>query len=430
MPRVLDIGAQIPHGALRFYVMGQRGALHDEVPTPAELGEFGHLVREALDAGALGFTTSRTIKHKAADGRFTPSLTASDPELAAVADAMREAAAGLIEANSDFEPGDFERLRQAAQISGRPLSVLLLQVDNAPERWKTTRDEIHAANAGGVEVTGQVGCRPIGVMIGLDATVNPFRTNPAYKAIAHLALDERATLMRTDVGLREALVAGRPTDKHTEWMDYAFTRAYELGEVLDYEPDPVNAVARRAAAAGLDPWQLMLDLLAAGDGSTLLLYPFENYFNGDLEDIRTMLADPYTVCGIGDAGAHVGTICDASYPTFLLTHWARDRTRGEQLPLEFLVNKQTRRTAETYGLLDRGLLRPGYRADLNIVDHAALSVGRPQLAFDLPTGGKRLVQRPVGYRHTFVAGVETLADGEFTGQRPGRLVRGARPGPA
>ena len=430
MPRVLDIGAQIPHGALRFYVMGERGAVHDEIPTDAELNEFGRLVREGLDAGALGFTTSRTIKHRAADGRFTPSLTATDPELAAVAEAMREAGAGVIEANSDFEPGDFERLRRAAQISGRPLSVLLLQVDNDPERWKTTRDQIHAANAGGVDVTGQVGCRPIGVMLGLDATVNPFRTNPAYEAIAHLPLAERATLMRTDAGLREALVAGRPTDKHTEWMDYAFTRAYELGEALDYEPDPVNAVAKRATAGGIDPWQLMLDLLSSGDGSTLLLYPFENYYNGDLEDIRTMLADPYTVCGIGDAGAHVGTICDASYPTFLLTHWARDRTRGEQLPLEFLVNKQTRRTAEAYGLLDRGLLRPGYRADLNIVDHAALSVGRPQLAFDLPAGGKRLVQRPIGYRHTFVQGVETLTDGEFTGQRPGRLVRGARPEPA
>ncbi len=429
LPRVLDIGAQIPHGALRFYVMGERGAVHDEIPTDVELREFGRLVREALDAGALGFTTSRTIKHKAADGRFTPSLSATDPELAAVAEAMRAAEAGVLEANSDFEPGDFERLRQAAELSGRPLSVLLLQVDNAPERWKTTRDEIHAANADGVEVTGQVGCRPIGVMLGLDATVNPFRTNPAYQAIAHLPLADRAARLRSDRALREALVDGRPHDAHTAWMDYAFTRAHELGPTLDYEPDPASALAKRAAAAGVDPWQLALDTLAAGDGSTLLLYPFENYYNGDLEDIRSMLLDPYTVCGIGDAGAHVATICDASYPTFLLTHWTRDRTRGEHLPLEFVVNKQARRTAETYGLLDRGLIRPGYRADLNVVDHAALSVGRPHLRFDLPTGGKRLVQKPVGYRHTFVLGTETLCDGEFTGARPGRLVRGAQPRP-
>ena len=209
-------------------------------------------------------------------------------------------------------------------------------------------------------------------------------------------------------------------------MDYALTRSYELGDNLNYEPDPTTTIARRAAAAGVDPWQLLLDLLAAGDGSTLLLYPFENYFNGNLDDIRDMLVDPFTICGIGDAGAHVGTICDASYPTYLLSHWTRDRTRGEQLPLELVVSKQTWRTAQTYGLLDRGLVRPGYRADLNIVDHGALSVGRPELIFDLPAGGKRLVQRPTGYRNTFVAGVETMADGEFTGARPGRLVRGAR----
>ena len=423
--RVMDIGAQLPHGALRFYVMGERGADHNEVPTADELGQIEQLVRESLDAGALGFSTSRTTKHKAADGSLTPSLTAGDPELAAIASAMRDAQAGVLQVNSDFGEGDFAHIRQAAEIAGRPLSVLLLQVDNDPELWKTTRDQIHAANAAGVAATGQVGCRPIGVMLGLDATVNPFRTDPAYQAIEHLPLAERAAKMRTDESLRKALVEQRPTNGHTKWMDYALTRAYELGDDLNYEPDPSTAIAKRAAADGVDPWSMLLDLLAAGDGSTLLLYPFENYFNGDLEDIRTMLADPYTICGIGDAGAHVGTICDASYPTYLLTHWTRDRTRGEQLPLEFVVNKQTRRTAETYGLLDRGLLQPGYRADINIIDHAALSVGKPELIFDLPAGGKRLVQRPTGYRHTFVAGVETLADGELTGARPGRLIRGA-----
>ncbi|MFT7597923.1 MAG: N-acyl-D-aspartate/D-glutamate deacylase [Acidimicrobiales bacterium] len=428
-PRVMDIGAQLPHGALRFYVMGERGADHEAVPTSDELGQLGTLVQEALGAGALGFSTSRTTKHKAADGRLTPSLSAGDPELAAVAEAMRAAEAGVLQVNSDFGPGDFEHLRQAAAISGRPLSVLLLQVDSDPERWRTTRDEIHQANANGITATGQVGCRPIGVMLGLDATVNPFRTNPAYEAIADLPLAERAARMRNDDVLRRALVRERPSDAHVTWMDYALTRSYELGDQLNYEPDPADSIANKAAASGVDPWQLLLDLLSAGDGTTLLLYPFENYFNGNLEDIREMLSDPYTICGIGDAGAHVGTICDASYPTYLLSHWTRDRTRGEQLPLEFVVNKQTRRTAETYGLLDRGLIRPGYRADINVIDHAAISVGRPELIFDLPAGGKRLIQRPEGYLHTFVAGTETLAGGEFTGARPGGLVRGAQPEP-
>ncbi len=432
MPRAIDIGTQLPHGALRFYVMGERGADHDEVPTARELAELSRIVTEGLEAGALGFSTSRTVKHKAADGRPTPSLSAGDPELAAVADAMRAAGAGVLQANSDFAPGDFEHLRQAAERAGRPLSVLLLQIDADPERWRVTRDEIHQANAGGVTATGQVGCRPIGVLLGLDATVNPFKTHPAYGAIAHLPLVERAGRLRTDETLRRALTdpAQRPQNAHVTWMDYAFTRAYELGDTLDYEPHPSTAVSARAGAAGADPWALALDLLAAGDGSSFLLYPFENYAAGDLEVIREMLTDPHTICGIGDAGAHVGTICDASYPTFLLQHWTRDRTRGERLPLEHVVHMQTWRTARAYGLADRGLLRPGYRADINVVDHATVSVGRPELAFDLPAGGKRFVQRPTGYRHTFVAGVETVADGDLTGARPGRLVRGAQPSPS
>lgn len=429
-PRVMDIGAQIPHGALRYYVMGKRGADHNEVPTEEELTTLGRLVEEGLSAGALGFSTSRTIKHKAADGTLTPSLSAGDPELAAIAVAMQRAQAGVLQVNSDFGDGDFAHLRQAAELSGRPLSVLLLQIDSDPDRWRITQKEIHEANSAGIAATGQVGCRPIGVMLGLDVTVNPFNTHPAYAAVADLPLAERAVRLRNDSGLREALLRDRPTNGHTEWMSYALTRAYELGDELDYEPDPATSIASRAEAAGGDPWELALDIMAAGDGTNLLLYPFENYFNGDLEDIREMLTDPYTICGIGDAGAHVGTICDASYPTYLLSHWTRDRTRGEQLPLEFVVNKQTRRTAETYGLLDRGLVQPGYRADINVVDHGALSVGRPELVFDLPAGGKRLVQRPVGYRHTFVAGVETMADGEFTGERPGGLLRGSRSDPA
>ena len=428
-PRVLDVGAQIPHAALRFYTMGTRGADHAEVPTASELAELERLVEEGLRAGALGFSTSRTVKHRAADGRATPSLSAGDPELAAIASAMRAAGSGVLQVNSDFEPGDFVNLQRAAELSGRPLSVLLLQIDADPDRWRVTRDEIHAANAAGVSATGQVGCRPIGVMIGLDATVNPFRGNDAYRAIADLPLAERAAKLRTDETLRRRLLTERPPTGETRWMDYILTRCYELGDDLDYEPDPSTAVASRAAQAGVDPWELALDLLSAGDGSTLLLHPFENYTNGNLDDIREMLTDPYSICGIGDAGAHVGTICDASYPTYLLTHWTRDRTRGEGLPLELVVNKQTRRTAETYGLLDRGLLASGYRADINIVDHAALSVGRPELVYDLPTGGKRLVQRPLGYDHTFVAGVETQAHGELTGERPGRLIRGAQSSP-
>ena len=429
MPRVMDIGSQIPHGALRFFVMGERGADHLEVPTQGELSQLEGLICEALDAGALGFSTSRTTKHKTADGRLTPSLSAGDPELTAIATAMREAKAGVLQVNSDFGPGEFEALRQAAEISQRPLSALIIQVDHEPDLWRQTLRQIGKANEEGLTATGQVGCRPIGVLLGLEATVNPLGNHPAYKTIAQLPVDERAVLLRNDRELRTRLVEERPQDAFSEWMDYALTRAFELGPELNYEPEPDTSVAARAAQLGVSPWQVLLDLLARGDGDTLLLYPFENYSSGSLNEIFEMLTDPHTICGVGDAGAHVGTICDASYPTYLLTHWGRDRTRGERLPLEFLVNKQTRRTAETYGLLDRGLLQPGYKADFNVVDFERLSVGTPELIRDLPAGGKRLVQRPQGYSHTFVSGLEVAQGGEPTGERPGRLIRGAQASP-
>ena len=429
MPRVMDIGSQIPHGALRFYVMGERGADHNEIPDAGELLLMEKLVVEAFAAGALGFTTSRTTKHKAADGRLTPSLSAGDPELAAIANAMRVADAGILQVNSDFGHGEFETIREAARISGRPLSALIIQVDHEPDLWRETLSNIEKANAEGISATGQVGCRPIGVLLGLDATVNPLGNHPSYKAIAHLSLEERAAMLRNNSQLRRDLIEERPPDGFSEWMDYALTRAFELGPDLNYEPEPSESVASRAERNGDSPWRLVVDLLSRGSGETLLLYPFENYSSGSLNEIHEMLTHPNTVCGVGDAGAHVGTICDASYPTYLLTHWGRDRTRGERLPLEFLVNKQTRRTAETYGLFDRGVLRPGYKADFNIADFEQLSVGPPELIRDLPAGGKRLVQRPTGYSHTFVSGVEVGSNGEVTGERPGQLVRGTQADP-
>lgn len=426
--RVMDIGAQIPHGAARFYVMGERGADHHEIPTDSELAQLRSIILEGLAAGALGVSSSRTVKHKAADGRPSPSLTAEDRELAAIASAMKEAGTGVFQVNSDFGPGEFDLLRQATELSGRPLSVLLLQTDANPNLWRETLDQIHQANEAGLTVNGQVGCRPIGILLGLDVTVNPFGNNPAYRAIADLPLKERAQRMRVDADLRHALLHDRPANGYTNWINQVLERAFVLGETPDYEPDPANAIAAIARRNGSDPWELALDLLSADDGETLILHPFENYAAGNLDVIREMLTDPYTICGIGDAGAHVGTICDASYPTYLLTHWTRDRTRGEQLDLEFLVNKQTWGNAKAYGLLDRGMVRPGYRADINVIDHDSLAVLAPTVVHDLPAGGRRLTQGATGYRHTFVRGVETVADGELTGERPGRLLRGEQPG--
>ncbi len=422
-PRIMDIGAQMPHGALRFYVMGDRGADHAEVPTTDEIDAMGRLLEEALAAGALGFTTSRTIKHRTKDGRFTPTLSAAEPELAGLGLAMRRAGRGVIEVNSDFEAGDFATLRALAELSGRPLSVLLLQVHNAPLRWRETLAGIHAARAAGLPVTGQVGSRAINIMMGLEATVHPFVTHPLWLAMSDLSPAERVTRLKTDAALRKRLCSERPDDAHTRWIAGLLSRTFRFTEPLDYEPDPARSVDAMAAAGGREPFEVALDWMLEDDGRALLLHTFENYFDGSLEVVRTLLADPATICGLADAGAHVGLLCDAGAPTTMLTHWARDRRRGEGLPLEFLVRKQTLDTARAYGLSDRGAVACGLKADFNLIDFDRLRARLPELVYDLPTGGRRLVQRAEGYRHTFVSGIEVMRDAEATGALPGRLLR-------
>ena len=420
----MDIGAQLPHAALRFYAMGDRGAEHQARPTDDELAQMGALAEEALRAGALGITTSRTTKHRARDGRYTPSLTAAEPELFAIAGALRRAGKGVLEVNSDFGDGDFEILRMAAEAAGRPMSLLLLQVDNAPDLWRRTLDQIHAARRAGLDVTGQVGAKSIGVLFGLETSRNPFENHPAFAPLLPLAPRQRYERLRDDAALRQRLVDERPTDALTRWFDAAFARTFAMAPTLDYEPAPDQSLAARAARSGGTAWALALDTLLAHEGKGLLLHPFENYTGGDLGVVQQMLADPATVMGLGDAGAHVGLICDGAGPTFLLKHWARDRSRGPKLPLELLVKKQTQDTAAVYGLTDRGTLAPGQRADINVIDFATLDLLPPEVAYDLPTGGRRLLQRARGYRHTFVAGTEVLRDDELTGQTPGRLIRG------
>ena len=422
-PKAVDIGAQVPHGVLRFYVMGERGADHAALPTEEEIARMGQLLEQALNAGALGFTTSRTIKHKAKDGRFTPSLSAHQPELLGLAAAMKRAGRGVIEVNSDFGPGEFEVLRKAAEVASRPLSVLLLQVNNAPDLWRETRAEIHAARKAGLDVNGQVGCRPIGLIWGLETSTNPFSTHPAWTAMSHLSAAQRFERLKHEQELRRTLVEQRPADKQTRMIETALPRTYVMDGSYDYEPDPSNSIAARAQTEGRSVWALALEAMMAEEGKGLLSHTFENYTEGSLEVIREMLVDEATIMGLGDGGAHVCTVCDAGSPTFLLAHWARDRKRGTRLPLEFLVRKQTRDCALAYGLPDRGVLAAGHKADINVIDFERLRVLKPEVVYDLPAGGKRLVQRARGYRHTFVAGTETLRDDEHTGELPGRLLR-------
>ena len=427
--RVMDVGTQVPHAALRFYVMGDRGADHGARPTADEITRMGELLEQGLAAGAFGFTTSRTPKHRAADGRPTPSLTAEHPELAGIAAAMKRAGTGLIQVNSDFGPGEFQLLRKTAELAERPLSVLLVQMALAPERWAETLASVDQACADGLEVTAQVGSRPIGVLLGLQASLHPFVSHPLWLELQALDHQERIARLTAEPELRRRLIEERPDDEQTREMTTILERTFELGDPLNYEPEFTQSVANRARSANRDPFDLALELLLADGGRTLLLHTFENYCEGNLNVVHQMLVNRNTVCGIADGGAHVGLICDSGAPTSLLTHWARDRTRGPHLPLEFLVHKQTAATARTYGLHDRGVIAPGYRADLNVIDFEELHLERPEVVHDLPAGGKRIVQRSIGYRHTFVHGIEVARNGKDTGARPGRLLRGPRSGP-
>ena len=422
-PRTMDVGAQVPHSALRFYVMGERGASHTETPTAQEMERMGTLLEEALRAGAFGFTTSRTTKHRARDGRMVPTLTADEPELFALAQAMRRAGSGVLEVNSDWGPGEFEILRAAAEVAGRPLSCLLLEYSSDPDRWRQVMAGIHAARAAGVDASAQVAGRPVGVIMSLETSINPFGAHPSWSELEPLSPAERVRRLREDPALRARLLSEQSGNRRMQAM---LEKSCLIGDRPDYEPDPRQCLAELARAEGVSLWEKAMELLLADDGRGLLMHPFENYAHGNLEAVREMLADEASVISGSDAGAHVSTICDASAPTTLLTIWGRDRSRGERLPLEFLVRKQTLGNARSYGLTDRGALLPGMRADINVIDFDRLRVRKPEIVYDLPAGGRRLIQRADGYRHTFVAGVETLRDDELTGERPGVLLRAGR----
>ena len=422
-PKAIDIGAQVPHAPLRFYVMGERGADHNTLPTDQEIDEMGRLLEEALRAGALGFTTSRTTKHLSKDGKNTPSLSAKDPELRGLALAMKRANRGIIEVNSDFGDGEFEIMRMASEVSGRPLSILLLQVNNSPDLWRKTRDQIYEARREGIEVNGQVGCRPIVVIMGFETTLHPFSTHPRWLEMSSLSPQERVNRINQDADLKRSLINDLPSDEHTQRIKSWLSRTFVMGDKFDYEPSPDQAVTARAERRGVDPLEIALEGMLRLNGKGLLAHTFENYFDGDLGVIQEMLLDENTIMGLGDGGAHVCSVCDEGAPTYLLSHWGRDRSRGDKLPIEFLVKKHTSVSAMGYGLRDRGLLKPGFKADINVIDFDELALLNTEVVYDLPAGGRRLIQRAKGYRHTFVSGTEIICNDEQTGNLPGKLIR-------
>ncbi|WP_430422864.1 N-acyl-D-amino-acid deacylase family protein [Phenylobacterium sp.] len=435
----VDIGSQLPHAALRVYVMGQRG-VDREPATEADIHAMAAIAKRSMEAGALGFGTSRTLNHRSSDGSPIATLTAGEDELTGIALGMAAAnngaGRGVLQVVSDFnDPAEeFAMLRRVVERSGRPLSFSLLQSPRDPTQWQDMLRYMSDAKAAGLQMRAQVATRPVGVLFGLELTANPFSTYPAYREIAKLPLSERVARLR-DPDFRATLLAQEPDSGRAPGLSpaRAWDRIYPMGlESPDYEITQDRSIAAIAAGRAVDPRAVALDHMldgGAGDGRGILYLPLLNYADGNLDHVHTMLGHDCVVPGLSDGGAHVGMICDGSFPTTNIVHWTRDRTRGPRLSLERMIKGQCRDTAETVGLFDRGLVQAGYRADLNVIDYDRLTLMAPQVAYDLPTGGRRLIQRAQGYTATIVAGQTTYRDGAPTDALPGRLLRGAQSAP-
>jgi len=426
-PRDIDVAAQLPHGALRVYVMGERGA-RLEPATEDDIAQMRALTAEAMRAGALGFSTSRSLNHRTVKGDPTPSLRATRDELMGIALGMKDAGSGVIELLSDFNAPDaqteFAMLRDLVRESGRPLSFSLAQGGSWADGWKGLLAMIESASKEGLPIKGQVAPRPIGLLLGLQGTLNPFIAHEAFQAIRDKPLPEKVAAMR-DPAFRARIMAendARQTHPLARRV-MGFDQIYPLGDPPDYEPPRETAIGEQAKRTGRDPAELAYDLLLQDEGRAFLFSPFANYVNYNLDCCGEMIAHPDTLMGLGDGGAHVGIISDGSYPTYLLTHWGRDRAYG-RFDLAYLVKRQTSDAARAVGLMDRGVIAPGRKADLNVIDFDRLRVQAPKMAFDLPAGGKRLLQGADGYVATIVSGTVVYRDGEATGALPGKLVRG------
>jgi N-acyl-D-aspartate/D-glutamate deacylase len=431
-PRAIDVAAQVPHHPLRVYVMGER-ALRRETATAEDIAAMRDLTREALEAGAFGFTTSRTNSHKTLTGDFVPGRYSEVQELVGIGSALAGLGYGAFGMNSDFddEEGEMRWVTELARQTGRPVWFLLTQNIRDPQRWRRLLAGIHAARASGAPVAAQVACRPVGVLLGVGATLTPFSTREGYQELLKLPNEERLARLR-DPAVRQRILQAEISAAAMDRLSPSRVRAttlwdrmYVFGPEPDYEPAEDKCVANIAARSNRTPEEIAYDYLT--EGLDHFLYcPVSNYVEGNLDATREMLLDPATLSGLSDGGAHCGSVVDASMPTYLLTHWARDRKRGPKLPLEMMVKAQTAETADFFGLGDRGRLAPGLRADVNVIDFAGLRLQAPRLVHDLPAGGKRLVQGADGYVATLVQGETVFENGEHTGALPGRLVRAGR----
>jgi len=434
MPRSIDIGAQVPHGAVRAYVMGERGA-RNQPAEPEDITQMADIVEQGLKAGALGFTSSRTMLHRSVDGEPVPGTFAGADELIGIARGMKRAGHGMFELATDFSLGgmggrfgeDIDWMVEMAAETGLPVTFILGQADHAPGEWREILGLTRAARAKGADIKALVAARPAGLLLGLQSSLHPFMAHPTYKKYANLPISERVKALGSPDN-RAALLAEKTefTGVFNPTVASSFHKMFPLGDPPDYEPTEDTSIAALAAREGRSANEVCLDYLLGNDGTELLYYPLINYTDSNFEVLREMLQDDGTVLSLSDGGAHCGLICDASMPSFLLTHWVRDRTRGPRLSLEQAVKYQTRDTALSYGLADRGLLQVGLKADLNIIDFDNLRLHPPHMVNDLPAQGQRLIQSADGYLATILSGEISWRHGEATGAMPGKLIRGPK----
>ena len=433
---IMDIGTQVPHAAVRAYVMGQRGA-DNEPANAGEIARMASIVKDGMAAGALGFSTSRTLVHRALNGEPVPGTFAAEDELFGIGRVLGELDTGVFEVAGAGVSGDdllaplaeFDWMRRLSAEINRPVSFLILQVDGAPTQWKELLDLSADAAREGAQLYPQVAGRGFGMLTGFKTDMNFFTVCPTYQSLLELPFDERIERMRKPE-VKAAILEERRNARRRTLFDEQLHRIFPLGPELNYEPTPDMGIMAMAERQGKSVEEVLFDEMMAEDGYALLLVPMFNYSDGSYDPIRQMIEHPHAVLGLGDGGAHCGFICDASLQTFMLTHWVRDRTRGDRLPLEFAVRRMTKDTANLFGLHDRGVVAPGMKADFNIIDMDALTLERPEMVYDLPAGGRRLLQKASGYKATIVSGVDVMRDGEPTGRYPGRLIRGAQDAPS
>lgn len=430
--RAIDVCAQVPHGALRAYVMGRRGAKH-EPANDDDLAVMAKLVREGVEAGALGFSTSRTPIHKGIDGEFVPGTFADARELWAIGRAVVEGGGVMFQMTGNHidMAEEFEWMRRMAGETGVRVSFNLLQTDAKPDLWKTMLDKLDQAEREGLPIWAQVAGRPNGILMTWQGTAIPFLPYPSYMPLHHLPFAQRLAKLQ-EPGLKAKVIQEKPFSigAFEDFIISSFHKMYRLGDAPDYEPEPGNSATARAASAGQSAQGIVWDWMMEDEGRGIVYFPIFGYANGDFEVLRQLLEHPRTRLGLGDGGAHCGAICDASIQTFMLTHWVRDRTRGAKLGLEHVVRTLSHDTASFYGLDDRGLVRAGYKADLNVIDFEGLRLHAPRVVHDLPAEGRRFVQDADGYVATIVSGRVIRRAGVATGELPGVLVRGPKSAPS